>query len=154
MTRPNQNEYFMHLAVVAATRSTCDRRHVGCVIVVNDRVVSTGYNGSLPGAPHCDDNGHMMVDGHCIRTVHAEANAVAHAARVGTQLNAGMAYVTVHPCPDCLKTLISAGMRTIVHLEPYHADKDAISSMIMKEHPWTTMRSYDGDRPWTRSIDH
>ena len=75
--RPSWDEYFMQIAQVVATRATCDRRHVGAVIVRDRTILSTGYNGSIRGLPHCDEVGHLMEDGHCVRTVHAEANAVA-----------------------------------------------------------------------------
>ena len=85
--RANWSEYFMAIAKQVSTRSTCDRKHVGAVIVRDKVILSTGYNGSLRGAPHCDDVGHDMENGHCVRTMHAEANAVAQAAKNGVNIN-------------------------------------------------------------------
>ena len=112
----------MQMAHLVATRATCDRKHVGAVIVKDNRVLSTGYNGSLPGAPHCDTDGHLMVDGHCVRTVHAEANAIAHAAKHGVPLDGSTLYVTASPCPTCYKLAVSAGIQRIVYDEYYKSD--------------------------------
>ena len=84
--RAGWNEYFMGIAHQAATRSTCDRKHVGAVIVRDRTVLSTGYNGSVRGLPHCDEVGCVMEDGHCITTVHAEANAILQAAKNGVSI--------------------------------------------------------------------
>lgn len=104
-------EYWADIATLVATRSTCDRMHVGCVIVRDNIILSTGYNGSLRGAKHCDDAGHEMVDGHCVRTVHAEVNAICQAARLGIKLDGATAYVTHEPCHRCAKALWQAGVR-------------------------------------------
>ena len=79
--------YFMNIAKEVSTRSTCDRKHVGAVIVRDKTILSTGYNGSIKGLQHCDEIGHEMVDGHCIRTTHAEANAIVQAAKNGVSIN-------------------------------------------------------------------
>jgi len=79
--RASWDEYFMAIARQVATRSTCDRKHVGAVVVKDRMILTTGYNGSIRGLPHCDDVGHLMEDGHCVRTTHAEANALVQAAR-------------------------------------------------------------------------
>ncbi len=84
--RVDWHQYFMNIASEVATRSTCDRKHVGAVIVRDKTILSTGYNGSVRGLPHCDDQGHMMEDGHCVATIHAEANAIIQAARNGVRL--------------------------------------------------------------------
>lgn len=117
--RPNWDEYFMRIARDVATRATCDRKHVGAVIVRRNAIQSTGYNGSLPGQPHCDDAGHLMEDGHCIRTVHAEANAIAHAARNGVGLCGCTLYVTASPCHNCFQLVVAAGITRIVFGEFY-----------------------------------
>ena len=102
MTRKSWDEYFMDMAVAAATRATCDRKHVGAVFVDSDRnILATGYNGSIRGTDHCDDVGHMMVDGHCVRTVHAEINAITQAAKTGSNLKNSTVYVTASPCWNC-----------------------------------------------------
>lgn len=120
MIRPGWDAYFMHLARVAATRATCDRKHVGAVIVSARVVIATGYNGSVRGLPHCDDIGHLMEDGHCVRTVHAEANAIAQAAKCGgMHLEGASIYVTASPCWPCFKLIVNAGIREIFFGEFY-----------------------------------
>jgi dCMP deaminase len=114
--------YFMNIARAVATRATCDRKHVGCVLVRDNRILSTGYNGSARGLAHCDDVGHLMENGHCVATVHAEVNAVAQAAQNGVALEGAIAYVTAHPCWNCFKTLRNAGVLAIVYDEAYRPD--------------------------------
>lgn len=131
--RTDWDTYFMGLARLAATRATCDRRAVGCVLVAPDRtVLSTGYNGSLPGTPHCDDAGHMLVGGHCARTIHAEQNAVAHLARRGGGALVGCtAYVTTYPCVACAKLLVAAGVVRVVYDAPYHPEQaDLVAGLL------------------------
>ena len=117
--RVSWDVYFMRIAREAATRATCERKRVGCVLVRDKAILATGYNGSLRGLAHCDDAGHLMVDGHCVRTVHAEANAVAQAARNGARLDGATAYATAFPCFACFKLLAQAGVVRIVYGEPY-----------------------------------
>jgi dCMP deaminase len=118
-TRADWNVYFMNIARQVATRSTCDRKHVGAVIVRDKAILSTGYNGSIRGSVHCDDAGHLMENGHCVRTVHAEANAIAQAARNGVRIDGGEVYVTASPCWNCFKLLANAGVRKIFYGEFY-----------------------------------
>src|SRR5437667_1242319 len=96
--RVGWHDYFMNIARQAATRSTCDRKHVGAVIVRNRTILSTGYNGSIRGMPHCDDVGHEMENGHCVATIHAEANALIQAARNGVNIEGAELYTTARPC--------------------------------------------------------
>ncbi len=117
--RASWDEYFMAIAREVATRSTCDRKHVGAVIVREKIILATGYNGSIRGLPHCDDVGHLMEDGHCVRTVHAEANAIVQAARNGVRLEAADIYVTASPCFGCFKLIANAGLKRIVFAEFY-----------------------------------
>jgi dCMP deaminase len=117
--RASWDEYFMAIAREVATRSTCDRKHVGAVVVRDKMILTTGYNGSIRGLAHCDDEGHLMEDGHCVRTVHAEANAIVQAARNGVRLEGGEIYVTASPCFGCFKLIANAGMRRIVFGEFY-----------------------------------
>jgi len=121
--RVTWNEYFMKIAEQVATRSTCDRKHIGAVIVRDKTILSTGYNGSLRGAPHCDEVGHDMENGHCVRTVHAEANAVAQAAKNGVALLDAEIYVTASPCLTCFKLLANSGIRTIYYKEFYRDER-------------------------------
>ncbi len=119
MNRVSWGRYFMNLAVQAATRSTCPRKHVGALIVRDKAVLSTGYNGSLRGAAHCTEVGCLMHDDHCIRTVHAEANALVQAARNGVRVEGSEIYVTASPCFNCFKLIANAGIRAVVYGEFY-----------------------------------
>jgi dCMP deaminase len=123
VSRPSWDSYFLDIAKTAATRSTCDRAHVGAVLVKDKTLLATGYNGSPRGTVHCDDAGHLMRDmggrPACIRTVHAEANAVAQAARAGTRVEGATLYVTHLCCYDCAKLVVNAGIIRIVYGEVY-----------------------------------
>jgi dCMP deaminase len=121
--RAGWNEYFMGIAHQAATRSTCPRKHVGAVIVRDRTVLSTGYNGSLRGLPHCEDSGCVMEDGHCITTVHAEANAILQAAKNGVAIDGGEMYTTASPCWNCFKLIANSGIRRIYYSEFYRDDR-------------------------------
>ena len=113
----------MAIAKVVASRSTCDRRMVGAVIVKDKTILSTGYNGSIRGLPHCDEVGHLMEGGHCIRTVHAEANAIVQAAMNGVSIKGATLYTTASPCWNCFKLIANAGIKRIVYAERYPDDK-------------------------------
>lgn len=121
MARPNWDEYFMKLAMLASERATCPRMHCGCVLVKDREVVATGYNGSIPGDAHCEDVGCLVVDNHCVRTNHAEMNAIVQAARKGHIVDGGTAYVTNMPCTTCAKALIAAGIKRVVVFSDYHS---------------------------------
>ena len=120
--RPSWDEYFMKIVEIVGSRATCDRGRSGCVITKDRRIVSTGYVGSPAGIAHCDDVGHEMhtvthADGkqtrHCIRTTHAEQNAIAQAARVGASLDGGTLYCKMTPCYVCAKMIINTGITII-----------------------------------------
>ncbi len=115
----------MNIAREVATRSTCDRKHVGAVIVREKTILSTGYNGSIKGLPHCDEVGCEMVDGHCVRTTHAEANAIVQAAKNGIQINQSEIYVTASPCYDCFKLIANAGIN-VIYYDEFYRDKRII----------------------------
>ena len=117
--RVSWETYFMNIATEVATRSTCDRKHVGAVIVRNKNILSTGYNGSIKGLPHCDEVGHEMVDGHCIRTTHAEANAIVQAATNGVSIDNSEIFVTASPCYNCFKLIANSGIKVIYYRELY-----------------------------------
>ena len=121
--RVKWNEYFMQIALQVSTRSTCDRKHVGAVIVRDRTILSTGYNGSIRGLAHCNDQGHMMENGHCVRTVHAEANAIAQAAKHGVNVNNSSIYITASPCWTCFKLLANSGIDEIIFGEFYQDDR-------------------------------
>lgn len=113
----------MTIARQVATRSTCDRKNVGAVIVRDHIILAIGYNGSIKGLPHCDDVGHLMENGHCVRTVHAEANAIVQAARNGVRLEGGMIYTTASPCFACFKLIANSGLTKIVYGEFYRDER-------------------------------
>jgi len=117
--RASWDEYFMSIARQVATRATCDRKHVGAVIVRDRTILSTGYNGSIRGLAHCDDAGHMIEDGHCVRTVHAEANAICQAAKNGVAIDGADIYTTASPCWSCFRLIANAGIRRICFGEFY-----------------------------------
>lgn len=121
--RVSWHEYFMNIAEQVATRSTCSRKNVGAVIVRDKTILSTGYNGSLRGAPHCDEVGHDIENDHCVRTVHAEANAVAQAAKHGIQIDQSEIYVTASPCLNCFKLIANAGITKIYYKEFYRDER-------------------------------
>jgi len=118
--RPSWDQYFLKLAMLASERATCPRMHCGCVLVKDRYVLSTGYNGSLPGLEHCEEVGCLIVDGHCVRTNHAEMNAIAQAARHGVPIEGATAYVTNMPCTTCAKALLAAGIGRVVVFSDYH----------------------------------
>jgi dCMP deaminase len=113
------DKYFSDIAQMVSERATCTRLHVGCVLVKDKRIISTGYNGSISGDEHCEDVGCYVVDGHCIRTIHAERNALAQCARHGIATDGATAYITHFPCLDCAKMLIQAGVKRIVYGQSY-----------------------------------
>ena len=125
--RPDWDSYFMKIASAVSERSTCDRAMVGCVLVHDKRILTTGFNGSPAGQAHCDEIGHLMVDGHCIRTIHAETNAIIQAALHGVSTRDATCYVTHLPCVNCTKALINAGITRIVYGEAYRVDDNAMS---------------------------
>jgi len=118
--RPDWDTYFLKLAMLASERATCPRMHCGCILVKNKEVVATGYNGSIPGDEHCEDSGCLVVDNHCVRTVHAEMNALVQAAKHGHAIEGATAYITNMPCTTCSKALISAGIKRVVIFSDYH----------------------------------
>lgn len=126
--RISWDEYFLNLVEVIGTRGTCDRGRSGCVIAKEKRIVSTGYVGSPVGTSHCDDVDHEMhivtengkESQHCIRTTHAEQNAIVNAARFGTALDGATLYCHMTPCYVCAKMIINAGIKKVVCNKDYH----------------------------------
>ena len=118
--RPTWDEYFLKLAMLASERATCPRMHCGCVLVKSRFVLATGYNGSLPGQPHCYDVGCLIVDNHCVRTNHAEINALVQATTHGVNIKGAAAYITNMSCTNCAKALIAAGIERVVVFSDYH----------------------------------
>ncbi len=119
MERPGWNQYFLSIAKEVASRATCPRASVGAVIVRDNRILSTGYNGSLPGELHCIDIGCLMVNNHCERTIHAETNAVVQAARFGVPLDGAILYLWsntgIPSCIKCSQVIKMAGITEIIN---------------------------------------
>lgn len=116
--RPNWDNYFKQIAQVTATRSPCERLHVGCVLVYDNRIISQGYNGFLPGAPHTS----IVRDGHEQATVHAEQNAIADCAKRGVSCTNSTAYITHYPCIICTRLLLASGIKQIKYVHDYRND--------------------------------
>lgn len=129
-SRPSWEDYFFEIAKMVAKRSTCDRRHVGAVMVKNKVILSTGYNGAPRGLAHCDDESHEIVDGHCVRTIHAEANAIVQAARNGVPIEGASIYLTNSPCYDCFKMIVNAGIKEVFYDEFYMSRYEASSRVL------------------------
>lgn len=121
--RASWDHYFMDIAKVVSSRSTCPRKAVGAVLVRDRTILSTGYNGSIRGMPHCSDVGCIIDNNHCVATVHAEVNAVVQAAKNGVMVEGAIAYVTASPCWNCFKTLANAGITRIVYSEFYRDER-------------------------------
>lgn len=138
--RPSWDEYFIKLAELVGSRGTCDRGYAGSVIVKNKRILSTGYVGAPVGLPSCDEVGHEMstvtgedgtVSNHCIRTAHAEQNAINNAARVGVAIEGSTLYCKMTPCYKCAQSIINSGVVRVVAMKDYHGGKR--SKEIFKE---------------------
>ncbi len=119
MPRPSWDNYFLQIAHDVSTRATCERRSVGAVIVLNRRILTTGYNGAPHGLPHCTEVGCKIQDGHCIRTLHAEQNAIVQGALNGVSTRGAALYVTCQPCNNCAKMIINAGIIRVVYAGDY-----------------------------------
>lgn len=127
--RPSWDEYFLSFLPVISSRSTCDRGRSASILVKNKRIIATGYVGSIPGQPHCDDVGHKIAkklnhDGtireNCVRTVHSEQNVIAQCSRDGVSTENTTLYTTMEPCPICAALLIQCGIKKIIALKKYH----------------------------------
>lgn len=121
--RLDWDEYFMNIASEVSTRSTCDRKFVGAVIVRDKTILSTGYNGSVRKLPHCHEVGHQMENGHCTATIHAEANAIIQAAKNGVKIEEATLYTTASPCWNCFKIMANAGIKRICYGEFYRDER-------------------------------
>ena len=132
--RPTWDEYFLEVVHALAKRATCDRGRTACVIVKDRQIVVSGYVGSPSGLPHCDEVGHLIkkvlnedgtISEHCVRTIHAEQNAICQAARRGVALEGATLYCKLAPCRTCAMLLIAAGIKRIVAEYKYHAGSEA-----------------------------
>lgn len=119
------DQYFMSQSLLISTRSTCTRLAVGATIVRDRRVISGGYNGSVSGDVHCSDVGCKVVEGHCVRTVHAEVNAILQCAKFGASTEGADIYVSYFPCLQCTKTIIQAGIKNLYYLYDYNNNEYA-----------------------------
>ncbi|KRL04634.1 ComE operon protein 2 [Liquorilactobacillus oeni] len=126
------DQYFMMQAVLLSLRSTCERLSVGAILVRDRRIIAGGYNGSVSGDTHCIDEGCYIVDGHCVRTIHAEMNAVLQCAKFGAATDGAEVYVTDFPCLQCTKMLLQAGIKKINYLRNYHNDEYALKLLKLK----------------------
>ncbi|MHB8076341.1 deoxycytidylate deaminase [Desulfosporosinus fructosivorans] len=123
--RKDWDSYFLDLAFMVASRSTCPRRSVGAVIVKDRRIKGTGYNGSAAELPHCTDEGCLIVNDHCVRTIHAEVNALLECSP--EERSGATIYITDRPCAECSKLIISSGIRKVMFARDYHFDFDWFS---------------------------
>jgi dCMP deaminase len=128
--RPSWDDYFLQIARTVATRATCPRASVGCVLTRDRRILTTGYNGAPRGVPHCTEVGCMIVHEHCQRATHAEANAIVQGALHGVGLAGATAYCTHQPCVNCTKLLISAGVERVVYEIAY---PDPVATVLLAE---------------------
>jgi dCMP deaminase len=135
MARPDWDRYFLDLAEAVSRRATCDRGKAGAVIVKEKRIVSTGYVGAPAGLPHCDEDGHDMrkvldeegnISQHCVRTLHAEQNAIIQAAKFGQPIDGATLYCKMTPCRTCAMMIINSGIKRVVCEKRYHADRETI----------------------------
>lgn len=131
--RISWNQYFMLQAVLLSLRSTCERLSVGAILVRDKRVIAGGYNGAVSGDDHCIDVGCYVVDGHCLRTIHAEMNAVLQCSKFGIPTDGAEIYVTDFPCLQCTKSLLQAGIKKIYYMRNYHNDDYAIRLLKRKK---------------------
>ena len=127
------NQYFMLQAVLLSLRSTCERLSVGAILVRDKRVIAGGYNGAVSGDDHCIDVGCYVVDGHCLRTIHAEMNAVLQCSKFGIPTDGAEIYVTDFPFLQCTKSLLQAGIKKIYYMRNYHNDDYAIRLLKRKK---------------------
>lgn len=120
MGRKSWDEYFLDICDVISERATCPRLHCGCILVGGNSILATGYNGAISGADHCEDTGCLIIDNHCVRTVHAERNAIAQAARNGTRIFGTACYTNYKPCWECYKVLMNAGVNYFIYRTDYY----------------------------------
>jgi dCMP deaminase len=132
--RPSWDEYFMEVCNAIAKRATCDRGRSGCVIAKNNQILVTGYVGAPAGLPHCDEVGHQLkkmvhedgtITTHCVRTVHAEQNAICQAAKRGIPIEGATLYCKMTPCRTCTMLIINCGITRVVCQKKYHDAKDS-----------------------------
>lgn len=153
--RPSWDQYFMEVMESVSKRATCDRGKSGCVIVKDKQILVTGYVGSPIGLPHCDEVGHQFkkminedgkISEHCVRTIHAEQNAICQAAKLGISIQGATVYCRMTPCKTCAMLLINCGIKNIICERKYHAgsesEKMLKSAGISIEHKFDEVQNY------------
>jgi len=154
--RPSWDDYFLDIAHAVSTRATCNRGRSGCVIVRDRQILVTGYVGSPTGLPHCDEVGHDLkqlvhpngeTTTHCMRTVHAEQNAICQAAKLGIAIQGATIYCRMTPCRVCAMLLINCGIKRVVCERRYHAGSDSMrlfeEAGVSLEHRCDEVQTYD-----------
>jgi dCMP deaminase len=149
LERPSWDAYFMQIAHLVATRATCPRRSVGALIVKDRHILATGYNGATSGLPHCPEDGGIndwpkgcLRAGHCIRSLHAEQNALLQAAKFGISCDGATMYVTCQPCNACAKMVINGGISRVIYEGDY---PDDFSKELFRESNMEVLRFRDGE---------
>jgi dCMP deaminase len=147
--RPSWDDYFMAITKLIATRGTCDRLYAGSILVKNNRIIASGYNGSPAGLDHCNDVGHLLEEGHCVRTIHGEHNALLQAARQGglSTENSTM-YTKYSPCIHCTKYVIGCGIKRVVIGKVYRNEK----AMDMLKEAGVQVDMYDENNDWNKEV--
>ena len=139
MEREHIDSYFLRIVEVVGSRGTCDRGRSGCVIVKDKNILSTGYVGAPHGLDHCDDVGHFIIDNHCLRSTHAEQNALINAAKNGVKLDGATLYCTMYPCFSCCKMIINAGIERVVAQNDYHESEESKNAFFLAKINTTLM---------------
>jgi len=154
--RPSWDEYFMEVCEAISKRATCERGRSGCVIARDKQLLVTGYVGAPAGLPHCDEAGHQFkkmlhedgsVTTHCVRTVHAEQNAICQAAKMGIPINGATLYCRMTPCRTCAMLIINCGIKRVVCQRRYHDSEDSLSMFekagVIIEHLHDEVQKYE-----------
>ena len=149
--RPSWDDYFMAIVKIVAARGTCDRLYAGSVLVKDKRIIASGYNGSPGGLPHCDDVGHLLEEGHCVRTIHGEHNSILQAARQGSTSTQGATmYTKYSPCIHCAKYVIAAGIKKVVIGKVYRNP----SALEMLKEAGVEVEVYKENPKWQEELMH
>lgn len=147
--RPSWDDYFMAVAKIIAARGTCDRLYAGSVLVRDNRIIATGYNGSPAGLPHCNEGGHLLEDGHCVRTIHGEHNSLLQAAKQGGVTTEGSTmYTKYSPCIHCTKYIIACGVKRVVVGKVYRG----LQALDMLKAAGITVEVYQENPEWSREL--
>lgn len=147
--RPSWDDYFMAAVKIVAARGNCDRLYTGAVLVKNNRIIATGYNGAPPGLPTCDKVGHLLEEGHCVRTIHGEHNALLQAARIsGPTADAATMYTKYSPCIHCAKYIVAAGIHRVVIGKMYRSPQ----AIDMLKEAGVAVVMYEANPAWQKEL--